>query len=144
MTWKLNKTLLLAVTSAIGSLYQLLIPATSGGGWGRRQAKEKASCKVMVAGEGRVAMQEDVEGKDHLVPPAGAWEVGDSTVPPSIHLSPATRINGEGMYAHTHKQLCHAWKDDLISCMWWSWGGSFVLRIWAGKGMYLTILHFIC
>ena len=83
MTWKLNKTLLLAVTSAIGSLYQLLIPATSGGGWGRRQAKEKASCKVMVAGEGRVAMQEDVEGKDHLVPP----EVGDSTVPPSIHLN---------------------------------------------------------
>lgn len=42
----------------------------------------------MVAGEDRVAMQEDVEGKDHLVPP----EVGDSTVPPSIHLnlSPAT------------------------------------------------------
>lgn len=100
MTWKLNKTLLLAVTSAIGSLYQLLIPATSGGGWGRRQAKEKASCKVMVAGEDRVTMQEDVEGKDHLVPP----EVGDSTVPPSIHLnlSPATGTNGEGMCVHTH------------------------------------------
>lgn len=61
----------------------------------------------MVAGEGRVAMQEDVEGEDHLVPPEGAWEVGDSAVSPSIHLnlSPATRINGEGMYAHTQAAM---------------------------------------
>jgi len=59
--------------------------------------------QVMVAGEGRVAMQEGVEGKDHLLPP----EVGDSTVPPGIHLnlSPATRINGEGMYVHTQAAM---------------------------------------